>query len=109
VIGGDVHCAWVTDLKADFDDAKSPVVATEFCGTSITSQGPNAKQIAATIAENTHIRYGNSTHGYLTMELTRSRCIATLRGLASEKRADSALSTIASFVVEDGRPGALPA
>ena len=36
VLGGDVHSNYVADLKADFDDAKSPVVATEFCGTSIT-------------------------------------------------------------------------
>jgi len=106
VIGGDVHCTWVADLKVDFDDPKSPVVATEFCGTSITSQGPNAKQIATTLAENPHIRYGNGTRGYITMELTRERCTAAIRGLASEKRADSPLSTLARFVVEHARPGA---
>ncbi len=106
VIGGDVHCTWVADLKADFDDPKSPVVATEFCGTSITSQGPSAKQIASTLAENPHIRYGNGTRGYVTMELTRERCTAAIRGIASEKRADSSISTIATFVVENGRPGA---
>jgi phosphodiesterase/alkaline phosphatase D-like protein len=40
VIGGDVHSYWVGDLKPDSDDPRSPVVATEFCGASITSQGP---------------------------------------------------------------------
>ncbi len=106
VISGDVHCTWVADLKVDFDDAKSPVIATEFCGTSITSQGPNPKQIAATLAENPHIHYGNGARGYVTMELTRDRCAVAVRGLASEKRADSPISTIATFVVETGRPGA---
>jgi alkaline phosphatase D len=106
VIGGDVHCTWVADLKLDFDDAKSPVVATEFCGTSITSQGPTVKQIAATLAENPHIRYGNGKHGYLTVELTPERCTTALRGLANEKHADSPISTLAAFVVENGRPGA---
>ena len=43
VISGDVHSAWVSDLKPEFDNAKSAVVAIEFCGTSITSQGPSAK------------------------------------------------------------------
>ena len=38
VIGGDVHAHWVADLKPDFDDPRSPVVASEFCGTSITSR-----------------------------------------------------------------------
>ena len=106
VIGGDVHCTWVTDLRVDFDDAKSPIVATEFCGTSITSQGPNAKQIAATLAENPHIRYGNGKRGYVTIELTPERCTAAMRGLANEKHADSSISTLAAFVVENGHPRA---
>ena len=106
VIGGDVHCTWVAELKTDFDDGKAPVVATEFCGTSITSQGPTVKQIAATLAENPHIRYGSGKRGYMTMELTPERCTAAMRGLANEKHADSAISTLATFVVENGRPGA---
>ncbi|MEO7728888.1 MAG: alkaline phosphatase D family protein, partial [Burkholderiales bacterium] len=105
IIGGDVHCNWVADLKADFDDAKSPVIASEFCGTSITSQGPSVKQIAASLGENPHIRYGNGKRGYMTMELTPERCTTDLRGLDSEKRADSRISTVATFVVENGRPG----
>src|SRR6185295_1190369 len=39
VLGGDVHMHWAADLRPDFDDPKSPVVASEFCGTSVTSQG----------------------------------------------------------------------
>jgi alkaline phosphatase D len=107
VIGGDVHCTWVADLKTHFDDLKSPVVATEFCGTSITSQGPTQKQVEMSLAENPHLRYGNGTQrGYVKMELTRGRCTAELRGLDSEKRADSGISTVAAWIVEDGRPGA---
>ena len=47
VIGGDVHAHWVADLKPDFDDPHSPVVASEFCGTSITSQGPSQNFVQA--------------------------------------------------------------
>ena len=39
VLGGDVHASYVADLKVDRDDATSPVVASEFCGTSIASKG----------------------------------------------------------------------
>ena len=107
VIGGDVHCTWVADLKPDFDDPKSPVVATEFCGTSITSQGPSQKQVEMMLAENPHLRYGNGQkRGYVKMEIRRDACTATLRALGSEKRADSDISTLATFVVENGRPGA---
>src|SRR5262249_39701624 len=40
VVGGDIHCFFANDLKLDFDDPGSPVVATEFVGTSISSNGP---------------------------------------------------------------------
>ncbi len=107
VISGDVHCNWVADLKTDFDDPRSPVVATEFCGTSITAQGPSQKQVLAWLAENPHLRYGNGAkRGYVKMEIRRDACTASLRALDSEKRADSGISTLATFAVESGRPGA---
>ena len=45
VIGGDVHAFYVADLKPDFDDPKSPVVATEFVGTRSprSSGGPSRR------------------------------------------------------------------
>lgn len=107
VISGDVHCTWVADLKTDFADEKSPTVATEFCGTSITSQGPNARQVTATLRENPHIKYGNSTRGYLAVDLAQDHCNVTVRGLADEKLAASGIATLATFAVESGRPGAL--
>ncbi len=107
VISGDVHCNWVADLKADFDAPQSPVIATEFCGTSITSQGPSQKQVLEMLAENAHLRYGyGPKRGYVKMDLRPDACTATLRALDSEKRADSGISTLATFVVENGRPGA---
>ena len=39
VITGDIHSNWVSDLKVDWKDEKSPVVGTEFTGTSISSGG----------------------------------------------------------------------
>ncbi len=107
VIGGDVHFNCVADLKPDFDDPKSPVVATEFCGTSITSQAQPQARLDALRAENPHIRLANGEkRGYVTLELTEKRCLARLRTIDSEKAADSPISTLAAFVVEDGRPGA---
>ncbi len=40
VFGGDIHSFWTNDLKLDFDDPRSPTVATEFVGTSVTSNVP---------------------------------------------------------------------
>jgi alkaline phosphatase D len=107
IIGGDVHFNCVADLKTDFDDPQSPVVATEFCGTSITSQGPAQARLDAQRADNPHVRLANSErHGYVLMELSAKRCLARLRVVGSEKTAETPVSTLASFVVEDGRPGA---
>lgn len=106
VIGGDVHMCVVADLKTDFDDPKTPVVATEFVGTSITSQGLAQKQLESWRADNPHIHYANSTRrGYTTLELTAKRCVARLRTV-NEKDPDSPVRTLAAWTVEDGRPGA---
>jgi alkaline phosphatase D len=108
VIGGDVHSFWVADLKPDFEDPKSPVVATELVGTSITSQPGRSQADQEAIArENPHIRYANLTRrGYVTMELTRGRARAELRGMDNVTSREAPVSTLATFVVEDGRPGA---
>jgi alkaline phosphatase D len=108
VIGGDVHCFWVADLKPDFDDPRSPTVATEFVGTSITSQlGRTQAEQDAIKQENPHITYADLTRrGYVRMELTPGRARADLRGLENVTRRDARIETMAAFVVEDGRAGA---
>jgi alkaline phosphatase D len=109
VVGGDVHSFWVADLKPDFDDPQSPTVATEFVGTSITSQlnRPQA-DLDAFRAENPHIKYADLTRrGYLRLELTPAQAVAELRGLEHVRTRDAKIETMARFVVEDGRPGAL--
>jgi alkaline phosphatase D len=106
VIGGDVHMFVVADLKADFDDPKAPPVATEFTGTSITSQGLSQKTLEAWRGENPHIKFGNSLHrGYTSVELSEKRYVTRLRTV-NEKNPDSPVQTLATWVVEDGRPGA---
>ena len=106
VIGGDIHTSVVADLKTDFNDPKSPVVATEFVGTSITSQGISAKSLETWRSDNPHIRYASSTRrGYTTVELTAKRCHARMRAV-NEKDDNSTVNTLAAWTVEDGRPGA---
>ena len=110
VIGGDVHSYWVSDLKPNFDDPQSPVVATEFCGTSITSQGPPQERVDASRADNPHIKFAHSEkRGYVCLEITPERCEARLRALDNEKKRASRVATLAAFVVENGRPGVMTA
>jgi alkaline phosphatase D len=107
VIGGDVHMYAVADLKPDFDDPASPVVATEFVGSSITSQGPTAKQTEAWRADNPHIHFGNGTQrGYTTMELTPRHCTVRMRAVGNVTDPATGVRTLATWAVEDGKPGA---
>ena len=106
VIGGDVHAHYVADLKTDFDDPHAPVVASEYCGTSITSQGPSQKMVEAALAENPHLKYGRGDRrGYVRVEIKPKQLSADLRAMASVQTPGAACSTLASFIVEDGRPG----
>jgi len=108
VIGGDIHAFNVCQLKADFDDPRSAVVASEFVGTSITSQGWPQERINEYLPDNPHVLYADSRYrGYVGVELTPKRWLAELRAMQTVRQRDSACSTLASFVVEDGEPGPL--
>ena len=107
VLGGDVHANYVTDLKADFDRPDSATLATEFCGTSITSEGLRQQRIDDALPRNPHIHYARSDErGYMLFELQPGQLQARLRTVADIWKADSAVGTAAQFVVEAGRPGA---
>ncbi len=107
VLGGDVHNAIVADLKLDFDDAKSPVIATEFVGTSITSQGPNEKITETALRNNPHLKFSNGMQrGYTAFDVTPAQCHARIRTLSRVTDPRATISTLAAFVVENGAAGA---
>ena len=106
-IGGDVHAFYVADLKADFDKPDSPVIGTEFTGTSITSRGRPQELIERFLPENPHIKFADARYrGYVRVELTPQQWRADLRAMESVAKPDAACNTLASFVVENGVPGA---
>ncbi|MCW5636655.1 MAG: alkaline phosphatase D family protein [Rubrivivax sp.] len=111
VLGGDVHANYVADLRVDPDDddaRRSPLVATEFCGTSISSRGSPQRVVDAALAFNPHIRYGRSEErGYLRFTLTRERLDAEMRVVADVADPHSAVRGAARFVVEAGNVGAV--
>lgn len=109
VLTGDIHSSWVADLKRNFSDPNSSVVATEFVGTSISSDFPVQfiPQVEATLPSNLHIRYFDGLHrGYLVCEVTPQRWTTHYRGVESILVPESPLLRLATFVVEAGRPGA---
>jgi alkaline phosphatase D len=106
VIGGDIHAFNVNQLKLDFDDAASPIVAAEFVGTSVSSQGWSQERYDALRADNPHLLYAESRYrGYVRVNVTPQRLQADLRGMESVQKRDAGCTTLATFAVEDGRPG----
>jgi len=110
VLGGDVHANVVADLKADFDRPESPTVATEFCGTSISSHGRPQELLDMARPFNPHIQFSRSTQrGCMLFTLEAKQLQVALRVVDNAKDPASAVLTGASFVVEAGRPGAVAA
>ena len=109
VLTGDIHSSWVHDLKLDFSNPASSTVGTEFVGTSITSDFP-AQFIApvrAALPDNPHTKFFDGAfRGYVRCDLTRDRWQSDYRVVSTILDPNASISTLASFVVENGRPGA---
>lgn len=101
-LGGDIHSFAAADLH---DPARPQTpVAAEFVGGSITSlfHDAHVKQEAAAAG----IRFvENEVRGYGRVDLTRDHADVTFRGLADATKPDSAISDLARFAVEAGKPG----
>jgi alkaline phosphatase D len=109
VLGGDVHAHYVADLKADFSDPKSATLATEFCGTSISSKGMEQARIDAARGFNPHLRHARSDRrGYVSFSLSAKSLQARLMTVEDPLDAQSPVTVAARFQVEAGRPGAVP-
>ena len=109
VITGDQHTNWVNDLKLDFDRPESVTVGTELVGTSISSSGDGqdmAPQGNNAMGHNPHIKFFNAQRGYVRCEMTTKRLRADYRVMPYVTKPNAPISTRASFIVEDGTPGA---
>ena len=109
VLTGDIHVNWVTDLQLDFQDSKSPTVGTEFVGTALTSGGNGGTVIAEyerAARQNGFVKWYNSNRGYVSCELTPESWTSHFRVTPFVDKPNSPLVTKASFLIENGRPGA---
>ena len=112
VLTGDIHSNWVTDLKRDFDEESSEIVGTEFVGTSLSSGG-NGRAMTdggqRSMTDNPHVRFYNGQRGYVTARVTPELWTTEFRVVPNVTQPGGGIQTAATFVVEDGRAGALEA
>lgn len=109
VLTGDIHSSWVHDLKVDFSNPASATVGTEFVGTSISSDFPAQfiAPVTAALRDNPHTKFFDGAfRGYVRCNLTRDRWQSDYRVVSSILDPNASISTLASFVVQNGQPGA---
>jgi alkaline phosphatase D len=110
ILSGDVHSSWVFDLKRDFEKPDSPTIGTEFVGTSITSEFSKNIVGALRLAmpSNPHTRFFDGEHrGYTICTLSPKQWTSEYRAVADATVPNSTMNTLATFVVEAGKPGAI--
>ncbi|WP_280189678.1 alkaline phosphatase D family protein [Delftia sp. PS-11] len=110
LLGGDLHQNFVCSVHADPDtapDRHNPAVASEFCGTSITSRsGTTQAKVDAMVAHTPHMLLARcEERGYGLADITPAHWTSELRAVANPLRADSRVYTLARYTVEDRRPG----
>lgn len=106
VFSGDIHTFMVGSVNARPEELSTPVVASEFVTSSISSQGLSEKKVQGFLDENPNIALADSrSRGYLRVEVTPEALKTDLIAIDDALRADSGRRTLASFVVEDGEAG----
>jgi alkaline phosphatase D len=106
VLGGDVHRHVAANLRVRPNDPDSPVIASEFVCTSISSSGSSRASMERLRRDNPDVKHARGDErGYAYVELTPERMQCELRATSHPVRQDSVFSTQADFVVEAGRPG----
>jgi alkaline phosphatase D len=109
VLTGDIHSAYVMDVTRDALQPESTTIATEFVGTSITSgrdggdRWPQLSNYETTVP---NMKYHNARRGYVRCEVTPDRWTSDYRMVPFVTRRGSPVETAATYVVENGKPGA---
>jgi alkaline phosphatase D len=110
VITGDSHQNWVRNVPPNINEFDAPPVATEFMGTSISTNGdPLDRNVFVTYGgdpNNPHIVFRNNNRGYVRCTLDANSWTSEFRKVPTVLQRPVPASTLATFVVEDGLPGA---
>ncbi len=109
VITGDAHVHSVRNVPPDFENFDAAPVATEFMGTSITSTDSEWPKVTTTFggdAQNPHRLFQTNQRGYVRVEVTPESWTSE-HVVVDAMQEHAPASTIATFVVEDGKAGAI--
>lgn len=82
------------------------MVATEFVGTSVTSDGPPFEAFSAILPLNPHVRFFDSRpRGYVSVSLDARWMEVRFQAISERRDPAASVATLQHFVVESGRAG----
>lgn len=105
-LGGDVHCNVAANLRLEPNNPQSPIVASEFVTTSITSRGLGDK--TATVIRDSNsdlLHYRADERGYSLITVTPKEVRCDFRTTKFPAGSEAGLKTQASYVVKNGKVG----
>jgi alkaline phosphatase D len=110
ILSGDLHAFVVGHINAVPDRLDTPLIASEFVTTSISSDSRPQDSLDGWRNNNANLLLMDGRkRGYLTVTLSEKRMQVDLMAIDDVIRPNSGLQTQRSFVVEAGSPAVLPA
>jgi alkaline phosphatase D len=108
-LGGDVHCNVAAPLRLEPNNPASPIIASEFVTTSITSRGLGDKAAALIRESNPDLlHYRSDERGYSLITVTPKEVRCEFRTTKFPAGSEAGLKTQASYVVKNGKAGPQP-
>ena len=108
-LGGDVHCNVAAPLRLEPNNPASPIIASEFVTTSITSRGLGDKAAALIRESNADLlHYRSDERGYSLITVTPKEVRCDFRTTKFPAGSEPGLKTQASYVVKSGHAGPKP-
>jgi alkaline phosphatase D len=107
ILSGDVHSFWALDGR-DVPNPDERFAVTEFVTSSISANWPEplAKRVTENLAHNPQVKfYDPDRRGYLLHDVDKTRWKTTMRAVVDVEDEHSAVTDLATFVVDPGEPG----
>jgi alkaline phosphatase D len=110
VITGDSHENSVRNVPRDFNSLDGPPIATEFLGTSISSEGDDPRPLPPPVyggdPQNPQLLFTDYHRGYVRVTLDSALWTNEFRVVDTVRQPVATASTLETFVVQRGVPGA---
>ncbi len=108
VLTGDIHSNWANELRLNDRDQDTPVIATEFVCTSISSGGngsPLPKALAQIKSNNPFVKFHSTERGYVRCTVTPQSWTSDYVTVTDVLKPGGRVLTRWSAVAEAGEPG----